>query len=237
MNVTTRTINYGDEIIAFEVNFLERKTLDISVHPNQQVIVKAPIDALVEEIDQRVKKHARWILKQQQYFSQFEPRTPPRKYISGETHLYLGRQYRLKVEINSQPSVKLRGCYIYVQTPQPHCTETTQQLLENWYLERAQAKFNERLDFCFVNFKRFGQERPNLQIRHLSKRWGSLTANGTIILNRDLIRASSRGIDYVITHELCHLKHPDHSCAFYDLLISIMPDWEKRKLTLEQMLV
>lgn len=237
MSATIRTINYGDEIIAFEVNFSERKTLDISVHPNQYVTVKAPVDALLEEIDQRVKNRARWILKQQEYFSQFEPRTPPRRYISGETHLYLGRQYRLKVEINLQASVKLKGRYIHVQAPQPDCTETTQKLLEKWYLERAKAKFNERLDFCFVPFKRFGCDLPNLQIRRLSKRWGSLTASSTIVLNRDLIRASSRGIDYVITHELCHLKHPDHSCAFYDLLSSIMPDWEKRKLRLEQMLV
>ncbi|MFB2772594.1 M48 family metallopeptidase [Pelatocladus sp. BLCC-F211] len=237
MSATTRTINYGNETIAFEVNFSERKTLDISVHPNQQVTVKAPVDALLEEIDRRVKKHARWILKQQQFFSQFDPRTPSRQYIGGETHLYLGRQYRLKIEINLQPSVKLKGRYIHVQTPQPGCTETTQKLLENWYLERAKVKFNERLDFCFIPFKHFGYFPPSLKIRRLDKRWGSLTATNTIILNRDLIRASSRGIDYVITHELCHLKHPDHSSAFYDFLSSIMPDWEKRKLRLEQMLV
>jgi predicted metal-dependent hydrolase len=237
MSATNRTINYGDETIAFEVNFSERKTLDISVHPNQQVTVKAPVDALLEEIDRRVKKRARWILKQQQFFSQFDPRTPTRKYIGGETHLYLGRQYRLKVEINLQPSVKLKGRYIHVQTPQPECTETTQKLLENWYLERAKTKFNERLNFCFTPFKRLGYLPPKLQIRRLDKRWGSLTATNTIILNRDLIRADSRSIDYVITHELCHLKHPDHSSDFYDFLGSIMPDWEKRKLRLEQMLV
>ena len=237
MSATNRTINYGDETIAFEISFSERKTLDISVHPNQQVTVKAPVDALLEEIDRRVKKRARWILKQQQFFSQFDPRTPIRKYIGGETHLYLGRQYRLKVEINLQPSVKLKGRYIRVQTPQPDCTQTTQKLLENWYLERAKTKFNERLDFCFIPFKRLGYLSPNLQIRRLDKRWGSLTATNTIILNRDLIRADSRSIDYVITHELCHLKHPDHSSAFYDFLCSIMPDWEKRKLRLEQMLV
>ncbi len=237
MSAINRSINYGDEIIAFEVSFSQRKTLDISVHPNQKIIVKAPVDALLEEIDRRVKKHAYWILKQQQYFSQFQPCTPIRQYISGETHLYLGRQYRLKVEINLQPSVKLKGRYIHVQTPQANCTETTQKLLENWYLERAQAKFTERLDLCFVPFKHCGCDRPNLQIRRLSKRWGSLTASSTIILNRDLIRASSRGIDYVITHELCHLKHSDHSSDFYEFLSSIMPDWEERKLRLEQMLV
>ncbi|PSM48486.1 M48 family peptidase [Chroococcidiopsis sp. CCALA 051] len=236
MSATTRTIDYGDETIAFEVTFSERKTLDISVHPNRHVTVKAPIDALLEEIDRRVKKRARWILKQQQYFSQFDPRTPSRQYISGETYLYLGRQYRLKVEQHSQPSVKLVGRYIHIQTPQPDRTEITQKIVENWYLDRAKTKFSERLAFCFVPFQRLGCDCPHLQIRRLAKRWGSLTASGTIVLNRDLIRADSRGIDYVITHELCHLKHPNHNRAFYDLLSSIMPDWEERKLKLEQML-
>ncbi len=237
MTSASRSITYGDECITYEVTFCDRKTLDISVHPDKHVSVKAPSSAAVEEIDRRVKNHARWILKQQQYFSQFEPRTPPRQYISGETHLYLGRQYRLKVEKHPQPSVKLVGRYLYVQTPQPDCTDTTREMVESWYLERARTKFNERLDFCFVPFKRFGCDRPNLSIRRLSKRWGSLTATGSIILNRELIRASSRCIDYVITHELCHLKHPDHSRDFYDFLSSIMPDWEERKLKLEQMLV
>lgn len=231
---TCRCITYGDRVIEFEVIRSERKTLDISVHPDQLVTVKAPVDALLEEIDRRVKNHARWILKQQQYFSQFEPRTPPRQYISGETHLYLGRQYRLKVQQSSHPSVKLKGRYLYVETPQPDHTEMTCNLLYDWYLERAQIKFNERLDACFAAFKRLGVERPTLQIRRLSKRWGSLTANGSLILNRDLIRASSRYIDYVITHELCHLKHSEHSPAFYNFLSLMMPDWETRKLKLEQ---
>jgi predicted metal-dependent hydrolase len=234
---THRCITYGDKAIEFEIIRSSRKTLDISVHPNRTVTVKAPIDALLEEIDRRVKNHARWILKQQNYFSQFEPRTPPRQYVSGETHLYLGRQYRLKVQQSSQPSVKLKGRFLTVGTPQPDNPDMTRELLENWYLEKARLKFEERLDLCFAAFKRLGRDRPPLQIRQLSKRWGSLTASGTMILNRDLIRAPSRCIDYVVTHELCHLKHPDHSPDFYNFLSSIMPDWEYRKSKLEQMLV
>lgn len=234
---TYRCISYGDSAIEFEIIRSDRKTLDISVHPNQQVTVKAPIDALTEDIDRRVKNHARWILKQQQYFSQFEPRTPSRQYISGETHLYLGRQYRLKVQQSSERCVKLRGRYLCVETPQPDCSETTRELLDQWYLERARCKFNERLDDCFKLFQRLGFDRPVLQIRRLSKRWGSLTSTGTMILNRDLIRASSHHIDYVIIHELCHLKHSSHNSDFFNFLSSVLPDWETRKSKLEQTLI
>lgn len=233
---TSRIVTYGEEDIAFNVTFSNRKTLGISVHPDQQVAVKAPADALPEEVDKRVKNRARWILKQQQYFSQFEPRTPPRQYLSGETHLYLGRQYRLKVEPHPNPSVKLKGRYLHVQTCQPENADTTRKLLENWYLDRAHVKFNERLDFCFTSFKELGYDLPSLSIRRLSKRWGSLGATGSMILNYALIRAPSGCIDYVITHELCHLKYPNHSRDFYNFLGVIMPDWEKRKLKLESLL-
>lgn len=231
-----RCITYGDREIEFEVVRADRKTLDISVNPDQRVMVKVPIDAFLEEIDRRVKHHARWILKQQQYFSQFKPRTPARQYVSGETHLYLGRQYRLKVQHSDLSSVKLKGRYLHVETPVSDNPQMICNLLDSWYRERAQVKFGERLDSCFTAFRWTGCDRPFLQIRHLSKRWGSLTPNGVMILNRDLIRASSRHIDYVITHELCHLKHPDHGSNFYALLKQIMPDWETRKQKLEQQL-
>ena len=238
MNLTiVRTISYGTQRISFTVIYSDRKTLEIAVHPNQSVIVKAPRDASLEIVDQKVKTRAHWILKQQHYFSQFYPRTPSRQYIGGETHLYLGKQYRLKIQADSQLSVKLKGQFLTITTTEPNNPDMTRKLLEKWYLERAKFKFEERLDSCFTTFKSLNYHRPTLQIRNLSKRWGSLTQKGTIILNRDLIRASSRYIDYVITHELCHLKYPNHSANFYRFLSSIMPDWEIRKSKLEQMLV
>lgn len=238
MNLTiVRTISYGTQRISFTVIYSDRKTLEIAVHPNQSVIVKAPRDASLEIVDQKVKTRAHWILKQQHYFSQFYPRTPSRQYIGGETHLYLGKQYRLKIQADSQLSVKLKGQFLTITTTEPNNPDMTRKLLEKWYLERAKFKFEERLDSCFTTFKSLNYHRPTLQIRNLSKRWGSLTKKGTIILNRDLIRASSRYIDYVITHELCHLKYPNHSANFYRFLSSIMPDWEIRKSKLEQMLV
>jgi predicted metal-dependent hydrolase len=123
-----------------------------------------------------------------------------------------------------------------VSSPEPLNPEVNQAILEDWYLERARFKFGERLTTCFVPFQRMNFEPPQLTVRSLAKRWGSLTARGKLILNRDLIRASSRCIDYVITHELCHIQHPDHSSDFYNLMSKIMPDWEHRKQMLERKL-
>lgn len=237
MSNFNRTIIYGKEKIDFEVQYRERKTLDISVHPDQHIIVKVPSAATLEKIDQRVKDKARWILKQKEFFRKFEPRTPERLYISGETHLYLGRQYRLKVESSEHQDVKLRGRYIQVRTRQTSNSALIKKLLEAWYLRHARNKFKERLIICSQHREFLEFSSPPLLIRKLSKRWGSLTARGTLILNQDLIRAPLSGIDYVITHELCHLKICDHSSKFYDLLELIMPDWQKRKELMENKLI
>ncbi|MGG6241733.1 M48 family metallopeptidase [Nodosilinea sp. AN01ver1] len=236
MSPSSQTVTYGADTISYAVQYSDRKTLDISVYPDAQVIVTAPTGADPDTIEDRVKHRARWILKQQQYFTQFAPRTPPRRYISGETHLYLGRQYRLKVLPAADTAVKLIGGYIRIHTPHPENADHTCQMLEHWYLNRAQLKFPERLQACLPPFTRRGHAAPPLHIRRLTRRWGSLTATGTLILNRDLIRASTRAIDYVITHELCHLVYPDHGRDFVELLTRTLPDWELRKHRLEQQL-
>jgi predicted metal-dependent hydrolase len=236
MSTCNRTVSYGKTKIDFELQYCDRKTLDIAVHPDQRVIVKAPSDALTEKVDQRVRDKARWILKQKDYFSQFQPRTPQRFYVSGETHLYLGRQYRLKIQPADRLSVTLQGRYIQVWISQPDNPIAVNQALETWYLIRARLKFQERLKICLQNSAFLNCPSPILRIRRLTKRWGSLTAKGNLILNRDLIRASLSGIDYVITHELCHLKVLNHSPEFYTLLASVMPDWQARKEKMERFL-
>ena len=106
---TSHILPYGTQSIAYELEYTDRKTLGIYVRPEGSVLVKAPHDAPREKIEAKVLKRASWILKQQQYFLSFHPRTPERKYISGETHLYLGKQYRLKILPGAEPSIKLKS--------------------------------------------------------------------------------------------------------------------------------
>ena len=88
---------YGEHRIDFAVVRRQRKTLEIAVEPDASVVVAAPFDVPIEAIAEKVRKRAAWVRRQQRFFSQFMPRTPERRYLAGETHLYLGRQYRLKV--------------------------------------------------------------------------------------------------------------------------------------------
>jgi len=92
--------------------------------------------------------------------------------------------------------------------------------------------FQARLDLGYPRLERYGIERPQIAIRKMQSQWGSCTGAGKITLNLRLIQMPSECIEYVIVHELCHLKEHNHSPAFYALLGRVMPDWEKRKAKL-----
>jgi predicted metal-dependent hydrolase len=237
MSMLNGAIFYGGRNINFDILFVARKTLEIAVHPDSSVVVKTPLGTGYEEVEKIVVKRARWIKRQLDYFEQFNPRTPQRQYIGGETHLYLGRQYRLKVVAGNTDNVKLIRGYFQVALKESGTSDKVNKLLGVWYAEKAVTRFMESFGRCWPYFERNSLPQPRLQVRHMQKRWGSLSRNGTLTLNTDLVRAPKECIDYVITHELCHLKHHDHSPAFYQLLEKVMPDWEKRKHKLELALV
>lgn len=229
-----QTLQYGSSTIEYELSFQERKTLGIKVYPDCTVKVLAPLDSNSDKIETKVKEKARWIIKQQNEFLSYHPLTPPRKFINGETHLYLGRQYRLKVEIGDKNEVKLyRGRLIVTQKPESN----TEQILNDWYRQKAVIHFRETLEKVFPKFTKYKIDFPELSIRIMPTRWGSCTPQGKVILNPELIKAPKGSIEYVIVHELCHLIEHNHTSAFYNLQEKMLPDWKKWKEVLEHSLV
>jgi predicted metal-dependent hydrolase len=192
----------------------------------------------LEAIEERLRKRAAWIIRQQRYFAQFQPRTPERRYVAGETHLYLGRQYRLKIVPDEREMVKLVRGFIFVHaTSRANGSGRVRELLEDWYRSRARVKFPERIKACLKAFPTPEEFRPKgLIIRKFRRRWGSMSPSGRLLLNLRLIQAPIDAVDYVITHELCHIAEPHHGPAFLDLLSRVMPDWERRKSRLERVL-
>ena len=229
---TDHQLIYGSKIINYKLLYSKRKTMEIAVHPDCSVIVKATIGTDILLIKRRLQKKARWVIKQMNYFGQFT-HTPKRCYVSGETHLYLGRQYRLRILRGDKNSVKLIRGYFQITCRQKPTPEIIKKLLNKWYLEKASIQFNESLERCRQKFRAFALEKPEITIRKMKRRWGSLSQKKKMTLNSNLIKAPKECIDYVVFHELCHLKIRNHSRKFYELLVSVLPDWEKIKHKLE----
>jgi len=225
-------IQYGTEKLAFHLEYTDRKSMAIEVHPDKSIWVIAPAETDYSEIQKRVIKRARWIIKQQKYFDQFLPRIPERKYVSGESHKYLGRKYVLKTFMNKQKDIKLQGGIIKVSSPHQD-PQVVKALLSSWYYNHAIVKFKEVFKESLPLFDRFDIGNPQMEIRRMKNRWGSCTPKGKILVNPELIKVPKRCIQYVVIHELCHLVIPGHTKKFYELLAELMPDWPRWKNRLE----
>ncbi len=231
-----KTLEYGKTSIAYQLSYTKRETLAIHVHPDTHVTVEAPLGTDFPEIEKRVRKRAAWILRQKRKFRRYSFEIPPRQYVSGETHRYLGSQYRLKVlqSENSEGSVHIARQQITVFTRDKGNRERVKKLLTDWYRQRALVVFSERVESWYPRFERYGIKQPKVFVRQMRSQWGSCSANGKMTLNLKLIMVPRQFIDYVIVHELCHLIEHNHSTAFYALMSKTMPDWKEKRESLNQ---
>lgn len=231
-----KALTYGNKRVSYTVNRRERATMEISVYPDSRVEVVAPRHATDEEIEKRVRRRLKWITRQQRGFENFYPKPSPREYVSGESWLYQGRQYRLKViETDGPPKVALRRPVLAVETRDRTDRAAVKQALEQWYRERAGERFASRYAICAKEVQPYGIQAPAMRLRSMAKRWGSYSPSGSILLNPELVKAPTECIDYVILHELCHVQHPGHDKKFYKLLHRIAPDWLRLKHRLEHL--
>ena len=234
MIATTEKFEYGKEIIEFELLQEDRKTLSIEVLPTTKIKVKAPENKNKQDIIKKVQNKAKWITRQKQYFVDNYKKTDEKKYVSGESFRYLGKQYRLKVIKSDTDSVKLKNGYLTVE----YNLKTPEKLITKWYKDKAISTYEKELDKCFQQFITYNIVKPSLKIRKLTKRWGSYNKNSnTITINIETIKANKDCIDYVIYHELCHSLHFSHNKKFYNLLESKCKDWSQLKNKLETLIL
>lgn len=229
-------IAYGTRSIDYELTYSDRKTLAIHVFPDGSIVVDAPDASPLDMVEAKVRKRAAWIVRQQRQFAAYAaPSVLPRRYVSGESYRYLGRQYRLKVVADPVSRVHLVSGYLTVSTPDPADTNTIARQVGGWYRTHARRVFHERLALCYPRVQPYAVPLPDLAIRDMKARWGSCTPAGRITLNLRLIQAPKHLLDYVLLHELCHLKELNHSAAFYALLDRVLPDWRDRRHALNQL--
>lgn len=226
---TRRVIRFGSAEIAFTVTTRPRRDLSITVRPDLDVEVIAPAGKGIGQVEAKVRDRAPWILRQQLRFQDLHPLPMPKRFVSGETHCYLGRQYRLRVFASSRNHVALSRPFFVVEVERSPTPDGVQALLSAWYRERTEPVLRRHFDRFLEAHPSLRTPATTLRVRRMTRRWGSCAPSGVITLNPDLIRVSSGCIEYVIAHELCHRKVMNHGARFARLLTRIMPDWRRRQ--------
>lgn len=232
------SIAYGDQRIPYVVRVQpERKAHRVAIHvePDGRVIVDAPPDATQAQIKTAVAARVRWIHKRVSEARQRLTHVLPREYVSGESLLYLGRRYRLRVTIADIDivSVRQKGSFIEVGIAKWDGNAVKAALLD-WYRERAREVFCSRLEQMAAGL-RWVNQTPPMRLQSMKVQWGSCSPSGRLTLHPLLVRASWECIDYVLLHELCHLKEHNHSKRFFRMLDTHMPNWRATKEKLDNL--
>jgi len=227
-------INYGTKRIEYSVKRGRRKkTVAINVTPTAQTIVLAPYSLNKEKIKEIIKKKAKWILEKQAYFKRLATLFPEKEFTSGEQVLFLGRKYRLKIkEVQREGSKvpRLIGRRIFIsinqQSTQREKKEIIKDILVKWYFLESVEMIEQRVKrYC----KQLGVIPRDIKIKDQKKRWGSCSNNGILRFNWRIAMAPISIIDYIVVHELCHLKIKNHSSDFWKLVSLALPSYQERR--------
>ncbi|MEQ3725055.1 SprT family zinc-dependent metalloprotease [Alcanivorax sp.] len=207
-----------------------RKSADIRVEEGA-VSVVVPVETSLERIDELLAAKRRWIKEKIALHQEMSPPSSKR-YVSGESFSYLGRNYRLKVEKGPFAPVRLLQGRLVVSVPQgseqPHMIRNA---LIRWYKRQAETKLREKVTRWAPQV---GVEPSGVAIKTFKSRWGSCTAKGELQFNWQIMMTPNRMVDYVVVHELCHLIRHDHSPAFWAEVEKTLPRYEENREWLKQ---
>ena len=231
------SVQSGDTIIEYEVRRSSRrkKTVQISVDGGA-VRVAAPTTTTESELRTIVRRRAAWILSHAS--EEGTPEAAPRRFVSGETLPYLGRNVSMIVEPEDARSPKVRFDHwrFRVSIPQDidgdERYERVRGAFMKWYRERAAERLDAGIDRWWPRLGR--GERRSVLIRDQRRRWGSCAADGTLRFNWRVVMMPPALVEYIVVHELAHLTVMNHSTDFWELVVSALPDARTRRRRLRE---
>ena len=232
-----QSIRFGDTTIHYEIRRSERrkKTMEIRVN-GDGVLVLSPATTPDRQVEAFVRKKAAWILH---HSVQASLTAAPRRFISGETLPYLGRNLRLIVNNTPEvrtPQVRFDHWRFHVEAPYdligPERLDRIRRAFINWYRARAAHRLPTRIDQWLPHFPT--KIQPKVLIRDQRLRWASCAPDGTLRFNWRVMMLKPALIDYIVVHELAHLTIKSHATPFWNLVTQTMPDAQTRRQHLKE---
>ena len=220
-----------------------RRTVEIRVDPPNRVLVHAPLRTSKSMLATIVTRRAKWIARQIAKHAAVATRAP-RHYVTGERIRYLGNDLTLRSHIGAghfgagrskKPSARLGKDALEITLPPgmsaEECSEAASRAVEAWYRERALAEISRRVKLWA---ERMDVRPAGVRVRDQKTRWGSCGPTGLLHFNWRLIMAPPAVVDYVVVHELAHIRHPHHRPAFWRCVGRYVPDWQEQRRVLHR---
>jgi predicted metal-dependent hydrolase len=207
----------------------KRRQLTITVERDRNVVVHAPESLAEDKIRHVVESKRQWIYEKTHHPQKYHglPHPPGKELVSGESALYLGRQYRIEVVQEGLAEVRFSGGF---QIPAILGEKQTEALRE-WYIGKAKEKIVPRTK---IHAHQLGVEVAWIRIADNRYRWGSCTTKNNVGFNWRLIKSPMFVIDYVIVHELAHLIEANHTSRFWNIVRTQVPLMDEAKVWLKE---
>ncbi len=227
-------IHFGKQSIKFAIKRTKRKkTMAIFVSLPEGVRVNAPFKMKTKRVYSLIRKKAPWIIKHLNDIKESNYLAIKHEFVSGESFSYLGRHYRLRVKRNNNHSNSIVlihsgyfDVYITNRIPKERQKNMIRAALVDWYKKHALDKLKER---TIIYVRKLAISSVLVLVRDQKKRWGSCSKTGVLRFNWRIAMAPMSVIDYVVVHELCHLKIKNHSADFWKRVSLVVPDYERRR--------
>jgi predicted metal-dependent hydrolase len=220
------TLQFGE--LEFEVRRSERrKTLTLTVDRVGELVVHVPSGTSAEELSSWVGKKLLWVYRKLAVKEASAQKTHAPEYVTGETFWYLGRGYRLKIIDQQDQPLRFDGTSFTLRRD----ARPAQTHFRSWYIETGTDWIKRRVNALSL---RTATNPAHVDVRDLGFRWGSCSGNGVLHFNWKVLQLPVRLVDYVIAHELVHLREESHGSEFWATLGRAMPGWEKRKDELDK---
>jgi len=225
-------------VIEYSIKYSKlASVLKIAVDAKDGVQVTAPLTYHASLISSIMQDKSSWVIEKLDYLSALAGCTVPSLFVDGEQFFYLGQRCKIKVHINEQAmhAVKIVDQHMLVQISplmqRDGRSDAVRNTMVEWYKNQAKVLINERINLHVANI---GAELAKIRIKEQKHRWGSCSGKGNLNFNWHLVMAPVDIVDYVIVHELCHLKRLDHSPVFWHLVEAVLPDYQMRRHWLKQ---
>lgn len=215
-------MNHQVQDIEFTYSKSKRRTASLFVERDGSISLIVPEELELLEIEQIVEKKQAWIYKSLAEWKDLNTSRVGREFVSGETFLYLGRSYKLRVGSDLKSDLVLKdGHFLLKEGKLSNCAE----VFKAFYREKGLEKVLKRIDYYEG---KIGVKANEVRVRELGNRWGSCTPEGNLNFHWKCVMAPLSILDYIVVHELCHLHHPNHTDAFWNEVDKVLPDYKKR---------
>ncbi len=206
----------------------QRKTTDIVIERNGQVVVRPPAGLTPEQVDALVDSRRLWIYCNLAEWKDLNAAAVAREWVNGETFLYLGKTYRLSLVSGQEGALKLKDGKFCLSREliEQGGTQAARAAFEAFYGDKGQQRFGNRVAHYAP---KVGVKVSKIRVKDMGYRWASCGSTGTLSFHWKCMMAPPRIIDYIAVHELCHFHHRNHSDAFWNEVDKILPDWRERK--------